>query len=240
MRYLMSIKYDGSKYYGFERLKNDPSVQKELEDALTKINKKPVEIKGAGRTDRGVHAFDQKASFDLDVKIPTEKIASAVNALLSDYIYVNYVEEVPDDFHARFNCVSKKYSYFINMGEYDPVSQDYVYNYCRKLNVGKMKKAAKYLVGMHSFEAFTAGERENYNSIIYKIHIHKNKDMLELNFFGKSFYRYMVRNIVGALIQVGEGKIEPIKIKEMLEKKKNITKYITAPANGLYLVDVDY
>ena len=239
MRYLISIKYDGSKFYGFERLKDKPSVQKEIEDALTKLNKKKVEIKGSGRTDRGVHALDQKASFDLDVDIPIERLKDAINALLNDYVYINYCEIVKDDFHARFNCIRKKYTYFINLGEYDPISQDYVYNYCRNLNVGKMKKAAKYLIGMHSYEAFTAGDRENYDSVIYHIDIKKRSDMLELSFEGKSFYRYMVRNLVGALIQVGEGKIEPIKIKEMLEKRKNITNYITAPANGLYLVDVD-
>jgi len=101
-----------------------------------------------------------------------------------------------------------------------------------------MKQASKYLLGFHSYKEFVSGERENYNSVIYKIKFYKRKDILLIRFEGKSFYRYMVRNMVGALISVGEEKMPPIYIKEMLEGKKH--NYITVPPNGLYLRNVKY
>ena len=240
MRYLAKISYDGSKYYGFQKLNNHKTVQEELETALTKINKSIVLVKGAGRTDRGVHAFNQGVSFDLNINIPVDNLKEAINSCIDKYIYVNDVYEVEDDFHARFDCLEKTYQYVINMGEYDPIDNDYIYNYCYNLNIGKMKRAAKYLIGPHSYKAFTSGERENYNSVINKITFKKKKDILLITFTGKSFYRYMIRNMVGALILVGENKKDPEIIKEMLDKSRKTTNYITAPSSGLYLVDVKY
>jgi len=101
MKYLISIKYDGSKFYGFQRLKDNNTVQKKIEEALTIINKEPVEIKGAGRTDRGVHANDQKASFVLNINIDENHLQMALNSLVKPYIYITKVETVNDDFHAR-------------------------------------------------------------------------------------------------------------------------------------------
>ena len=240
MRYLAKISYDGSKFYGFQKLNNYQTVQEELEKALTKINKSLVTVKGAGRTDRGVHAFNQGVSFTLNITIPTDNLKEAMNSLLDKSIYVNEIIEVEDNFHARFDSLEKTYEYVINLGEYDPIDNDYIYNYCRSLNIRKMKKASKYLTGMHSFEAFTSGERDNYNSIIYNIKIRKKKDILVITFRGKSFYRYMIRNMVGSLISIGEEKYEPDIIKEMLDKRRKIYNYITVPPNGLYLVDVKY
>ena len=238
MRYLASISYDGSKFYGFQKLKNHKTVQSELEKALTKINKTIVYVKGSGRTDRGVHAFNQYISFDLNVNIPTDHIKEALNSLIDPAIYVNSVIEVNDNFHARFDVKKKYYEYVINLGEYDPIDNDYIYNYCHKLNIRKMRQASKYFLGFHSYKEFVSGERENYNSVIYKIKFYKRKDILLIRFEGKSFYRYMVRNMVGALISVGEEKMPPIYIKEMLEGKKH--NYITVPPNGLYLRNVKY
>ena len=159
MRYLASVSYDGSKFYGFQRLKNKKSVQGELEKVLTHINKTIVLVKGAGRTDRGVHAIDQKIHFDLNIKIDIPHLLLAINSRLDPALRVNYIEEVSSDFHARFDCIQKKYQYIINMGEYDLFIDDYVYNYNKKLNIKNMKKASKYLLGAHSFKVFTSGER---------------------------------------------------------------------------------
>ena len=240
MKYLISISYDGSNFYGFERLKNDRSVQGEIEKVLTKIEKEPVEIRGAGRTDRYVHAYDQKAHFELKQNVPIDRLLRAINSRLPSDIRINYIKEVDDNFHARFDCTKKIYKYYINMGPYDIMKNNYLYNYNKKLNVKKMKEAAKYLLGAHSYEAFCSGERENYDSIIDKITIKKDKDILEFTFIGKSFYRYMVRNMMGALLMVGEEKIDPIKVKEMLDTRKNLLDYNTLPACGLYLMKVDY
>ncbi len=239
MKYLITIAYDGSKFFGFQRLNKGVSVQKELEDALTKINKKSVEIKGAGRTDRGVHAHGQKASFDLSIEIPSERLKNAINSLLSDYIYVKDCKTVADDFHARFNVKKKKYVYKINLGEYNPIIADYAFWCPYKLDISKMKKCGKLFLGVHDFRNFVSGERANYTAIIYDISFKKKKDILEIGFTGKSFYRYMVRNLVGAMIEVGRGKETLDKVKEMLKNKKNMSLF-TSPACGLYLEDIEY
>ena len=158
MRYLISVSYDGSKFYGFQRLNQKKTVQAELERALTKINKTDTQVKGAGRTDRGVHARDQKVHFDLSVSIPPERLVNAINSLVQPYIKVNTAEIVDDNFHARFNVTSKTYTYVINLGEFDPIKHDYLYNYNHELNIKKMENASKVLLGPHSYEAFTSGK----------------------------------------------------------------------------------
>lgn len=240
MRYLISVSYDGSKLYGFQRLNKHKTVQGELERVLTKLNKTVVVVKGAGRTDRGVHAIDQKVHFDLSINIEPDKLKTAINSRIDDAIYVNSCEIVPDDFHARFDVREKTYEYIINESEYDPLINDYAYNLNYKLNIRNMKKASKYFLGEHTFEAFTSGERENYNSAIYKIYIKRNKGYLHIRFVGRNFYRYMVRNMVGALIKIGQDKEEPIMIKEMLDTNKSKYNYTTAPASGLYLINIKY
>lgn len=239
MNYFISISYDGSKFYGFQRLKSGVSVQSTLESALTKINKGEVLVKGAGRTDRGVHAIRQGVSFSLEQNIPPERLINALNSLVRPYINVNEARLVDDSFHARFSVKSKTYTYVINMGLFDSVKNDYFYNYNRTLDIKSMKRAAKVLIGPHSYEAFTAGKRDNYNSIITSIKFVRHNDLLIITFKGKSFYRYMVRNLVGALISVGEKKTDVNELEEILFMKKK-GNFLTVPANGLYLVDVEY
>lgn len=239
MNYLITIAYDGSKFYGFQRLNELNSVQKCLEDALTKINKKEVVVKGAGRTDRGVHALGQRVSFKLDIKITEEGIKEALNSLVKPYIYVKKVEEVSDEVHARFSVKKKKYRYKINMGEYNPIITDYVYQTEYKLDIDKMKEVAELYIGIHDFHNFVAGEREDAQAIIYNIDFIWEDDILNIIFEGKSFYRYMVRNLVGMMIEVGRGKEDISKVKEMLNNSQEIYGY-TAPACGLYLESIEY
>jgi tRNA pseudouridine38-40 synthase len=240
MKYLISISYDGTNFYGFERQKNKRTIQGEIEKVLTIINKDKVEIKGAGRTDRGVHAYDQKAHFELKQNVPIERLLRAINSRLPSDIRINSIETVSDEFHARFDCIRKIYKYYINTNEYDIMKNNYLYNYNKKLNINNMIKASNYLLGAHDYEVFVSGERENYNSIIESIDIVDNKGVLEFTFTGKSFYRYMVRNLMGALLLVGEDKIKPEQVKEMLDKKQNIYHFKTVPACGLYLMKVEY
>ena len=240
MRYLISISYDGSKFNGFQRLKENNSVQALIEKALTKINKSKVEIKGAGRTDRGVHAYDQKAHFDLDVNITADGLKKALNSLVKPHVYINDCKIVSDDFHARFLVKEKKYVYKMNIGEYDPILNDYVYYEKEQLDIDLMKDAAREFIGIHNFKNFVSGERANYEAIIYDIHFKKVKNILEIEFTGKSFYRYMVRNLVGALIEVGKHKIDKEVIRKMLVKYNEKKTLLTAPACGLYLISVKY
>ena len=240
MRYLISISYDGSKFQGFQRLKENASVQKVIEDALTKINKDKVVIKGAGRTDRGVHALDQKAHFDLNINITPEGLKKALNSLVKPYIYINDCKIVDENFHARFCVKEKVYVYKINLGEYNPILKDYVNQNVNNLDIKTMKKASKVFLGVHNFKNFVSGERDNYDCIIYKIKFKVVNNILEIEFTGKSFYRYMVRNMVGALILVGCGKISIEEFKNMIDNENKDYSYLTVPANGLYLESVEY
>ena len=240
MKYFASVSYDGSKFYGFQRLEDYDTVQKELERALGIINKNYVAVKGAGRTDRGVHAYSQGVCFELNGSVPTEKLKDVINRVLNNYVHINYVEEVSDDFHPRFDAKMKKYEYVINLGEFDPIINDYVYNYNNKLDIRKMIRTSKAFIGFHSFKAFTSGARDNYNSVIYSIKFKKKNDLLYISFNGKSFYRYMVRNLVGAIILAGQEKIKHEDIKKVLLERKNVINYVTAPPNGLYLKKIEY
>ena len=239
MNFLIEISYDGSKFYGFQRLNEENSVQKCLEEALSKINKQSVVVKGAGRTDRGVHARNQAVSFKLDINIDEYGLKSALNSLLKPYIYVNEVMKVDEDFHARFSTKKKTYCYKINLGEYNPIMADYIFQCPYKLDIEKMKEVASLFLGVHDFRNFVSGEREDYTCIVYDIRFELEDDILNIIFEGKSFYRYMIRNLVGAMIEVSRGKEDISKIEEMLNSKEEMTIY-TAPACGLYLENVEY
>lgn len=239
MKYVVTISYDGSKFLGFQREKTGLSVQTVLEKSLTKIDKKEVQVKGAGRTDRGVHALGQAASFELKHDIEPERLKNALNSLVGDYIYIKDCKEVSEDFHARFSVKQKKYTYKINLGAYNPIMADYVYQCPYKLDLHKMKKCSKLFLGVHDFRNFVSGDRENYDAIIYSIQFKKVGSILEISFLGKSFYRYMVRNLVGALIEVGRGKDTIETVKEMLNVSTKKMLY-TAPSCGLYLDFVEY
>jgi len=240
MKYLISIKYDGSKFYGFQRLKEKDTVQKRLEEALTIINKEKVEIKGAGRTDKGVHANDQKASFNLNINIDEEHLKQAINSLVKPYIYITNVKKVNNDFHARFNTLKKEYVYKINMGEFNPKDYDYFLHINRKLNIKEMKKCAKLFIGVHNFKNFVSGARDNYDCIIYDINLKVRNNILEIKLIGKSFYRYMVRNLVGAMLDVESGKVTIEEIKKALSNPEQKKQFQTALPQGLYLNKIYY
>ena len=239
MNYVAKCSYDGSKFYGFQRLNEEPSVQKLLEEALSKINKQSVEIKGAGRTDKGVHANGQCFSFKLDVNIDIDGLRDGLNSLIAPYVYIKDIKEVDEDFHARFSVLKKKYIYKINLGEYDPKLNDYVYQSKYNLDINKMKEVAKLYLGVHNFHNFVSGERDNYDCIIYDISFEEKDNILNITFEGKSFYRYMVRNLVGMMIEVARGKEEISKVEEMLNSIDEMHGY-TAPACGLYLENIEY
>lgn len=239
MRYLIRFSYDGSHFNGFQRQKEYKSVQKTLEEALTIINKNFVEIKGAGRTDIGVHANGQCAHFDLNQKIPEERLLIALNSIVHPFIHVKECVRVVDDFHARFLVKRKKYIYKIWLGEYDPQKYDYYLLYNKEMDIIKLRECASILKGAHSFHNFVSGSRKEYNMIIEDIEFLERENELEIVFIGKSFYRYMVRNLVGAILDYNEGKCDIGLLKKMLEK--DFEYHLScAPARGLYLDSVFY
>ena len=242
MRYLITLSYDGSKYSGYQKQIDTKTIQGELENALSKLNNKDTSITASGRTDRGVHAISQCAHFDLDINITSDKLKMALNSMLPDDIYVKKAEEVSNDFHARFNVKSKEYIYKINVGEYNPIEKDYIYQYCSDLNIDKMCEAIKIFEGVHNFKSYVAADdvRDNYVREIISTNIEKNNNIITITFIGTGFLRYMVRNMVGSLIEVGEGKKTIADIETILSMEDRKAAGKTAPACGLYLYKVNY
>ena len=238
MRIKIIFSYDGSKFNGFQRQNNERSVQKEIEIALCNIYDVNIEIKGSGRTDAKVHAINQVAHFDVQYEV--KHLKSKLNKLLNPDIYIKKIQYVNNNFHARKSVKKKEYVYKINLASFQSSLNDYFYQPNFKLDINLMKDASKLLLGTHDFHNFVAGERDNYITTIYSITFVKIFGKLEIHFVGTGFYRYMVRNLVGALVEVGKYKIKRDVIKEMLDYP-NIPKSLpTAPGEGLYLNKIWY
>lgn len=240
MRYLIRMSYDGSKFYGFQRLNNNLSVQGELEKALSKIAKEKVEVKGAGRTDRNVHALDQCAHFDLKKEMAPSSLIKAINRYTSKYLIINDCVIVDADFHARFSVKQKTYLYKIYVGKKDAFNCDYSYQATNSISLKKLKEVAKVFVGIHDYKNFVSGTHENTVGTIFDIKVKRCHDYVLIYFTGKSFYRYMVRNIMGAMLDYNKDKVDLIEIKKMLKYPNEKKQLSTAPAEGLYLISVKY
>ena len=246
MRYFITFSYDGSKYNGYQKQPRVKTIQGEIEKALKQINAgKAVTLSASGRTDAGVHAYNQSAHFDLETNISCTKLKQALNSLIPDDIYVKNVYEAEDDFHARFNVKAKEYIYKINMGNYNPIEKDYVFQYNKKLDIPEMERALKYIEGTHDFRSFVKidEEKDDYTRTIVQtslIRDIKNVNQITISILGTGFMRYMVRNIVGMLIEIGEGKYKSEDIISIIKMKDRKQAGICAPACGLYLKDVYY
>ena len=237
MKYLITFSYNGNYFKGYQKQKNLKTVQGCLEKYLTMLNDNEVVVTSSGRTDVYVHAINAKAHFNLDYNIKT-----FLNRRLNGEIYIKDVVKVDDNFHARYDVVKKEYRYFINMGEFNSIEKDYVYQYNKKLDINKMKKASKLFIGEHDFRAFCSNEKEKINCIrnIYKIKIIKHNDKLELIFVGNGFLKHMVRNIVGILLKVGSNLLTVYEVETILEEKTRKHNTKPVPGNGLYLWNVYY
>ena len=243
MRFLIKFSYDGTAYSGYQTQPGLNTIQSKLEDALSIINNgKKTTITATGRTDKGVHALCQYGHADLSVNITEHKLKRAMNSNLPDDIHIIETKVVPDDFHARYNVKSKEYKYYINIGEYNPLDRNYVFQYNYQLNVSAMQEAIKTFIGTHDFRAFVTENKEKENCIrtITSATIEKIDNLLIITFKGDGFLRYQVRNMVGILIKVGENKISPKDVEKILESKDRTTSGKTAPPEGLYLTSVSY
>lgn len=241
MRYLMTISYDGTNFSGYQKQPNKRTVQEEIEKVLSQINNESITICASGRTDAKVHAHNQKAHFDTNKNWNLDKLKHSLNKMLPDDIFIKNIEVVENNFHARFDVKKKIYIYKININEYNPLDRNYIYQYNKTLNIDKMKEATNYLIGEHDFTSFVKlDEVKDCIRIIYNINIELENGILVFKFEGNGFLRYMIRNLVGTLITVGEEKIEPSYIKEILDSKNRKKAFLTAPAQGLYLENVFY
>ncbi len=242
MKYLIKFSYDGSNYSGFQTQKGLHTIQEEMEKALSIVNDKPTKIVSTGRTDKGVHALSQYGHADIDVEINEYKLKRALNSNLPNDIHVIQTKQVPDNFHARYDIKSKEYKYIINLGEYNPLERNYVFQYNYNLNIDAIKEGIKYFEGTHDFRAFVTENKEKENCIrtIFKTKVEEEGEKLILTFIGDGFLRYQVRNMVGYLIKIGENKVQPSNIINVLESKDRTKSGRTAPACGLYLYKVNY
>ena len=246
MRYFITFSYDGSDFSGYQKQPKKRTVQGELESVLKKINgDKEVSVVASGRTDAGVHAINQKAHFDLDSSIEKDKLLHSINSMLPSDVYVKQIEEVSDNFHARFDATGKEYIYQINMGEYNPLERKYVYQYNNKLDVVEIQRAMKYLEGTHSFKAFTKADEEKEDYVRTLSQTNLIRDLKDVNkitlvFVGTGFLRYMVRNMVGTLIEIGEGKRRSEEIIDILKSEDRKEAGKTANPEGLHLKNVFY
>ena len=239
MRYLIKFSYDGTKFHGFQRQNDVKNVQGTLERVLSDVFESDIVIKGSGRTDAGVHANGQCAHFDIDKKITKEDI-NIINRILNDEIVIKSYKLVRNDFHARHDVKKKKYIYKLNIGDFDKTKEGYCYQKRLKLDFSLMKRTMNLFVGTHDFRNFVSGPRLDYTTTIYKTKIKRKGDMVLFEFVGIGFYRYMVRHLVGAVIDVGRGKAKVSDVERMIENpllEKNLS---VVPAEGLYLVEVKY
>lgn len=243
MRYKIEFSYDGTLFNGYQVQPKLRTIQKCLEDAVSYLNgQKKTQVVSSGRTDKGVHALRQTAHFDLEENITLDKIKRGLNSNLPEDIHIISVKKVKDDFHARYYVKRKEYIYKINIGEYNPLERNYIYQYNRKLNIEKMKEAIKYFEGTHDFTSFVSSEDERENKIrtIFETNIKLKKDILEISFIADGFMKYQVRNMVGLLLDIGKERKQIEDVKKIIDKRDRKLSSKTASPAGLYLKKVWY
>lgn len=243
MRVMLKVAYDGTNYHGWQLQPNAITIESVLNDCLSELFHEDIKVIGASRTDSGVHALGNIAVFDTKSRMPAEKISYALNQRLPDDIKIQQSYQVTDDFHPRHQNSRKTYQYRILNTEFPlPTERLYAYFTYVPLNVALMQEAAAYLEGEHDFKSFCSVNTtvESTVRIIYQIQVRKENNMITIDVTGNGFLYNMVRIIAGTLIEVGKGKIEPIKIRDILDAQNREEAGPTAPANGLTLMEYRY
>lgn len=243
MRIALGIEYNGTNYHGWQIQPNLSTVQLQVESALSKIANHSVNITCAGRTDVGVHAFEQVVHFDSDAIRQTHSWFIGANNYLPPDIRVQWAKVVTNDFHARFSALSRSYRYFIYN---KPINSAHYYRkatwYPRKLNVELMHEAGQFLLGEHDFSSFrgTDCQSKSTKRCVTLLSVKRNNSMIVIDIKANAFLMHMVRNIVGVLIAIGIGKKPPIWAKEVLLACDRKVAAVTASAEGLYFMHVEY
>ena len=244
-RYKITIAYDGTNFAGFQSQPHQRTVQSVLERAVNKMSKKDefIPIFGSGRTDSGVHALGQVVHFDFPHEMSADSMLKALNSMLPLDCVVVDCEIVPDDFHARFSCRSKRYLYIATRNQKDPFACRTKGILYQDLNVEQMLDACQFLIGTHDFTTFSSSRidpRKSRIKTIKMISIEKRGQDYYFSFEGNGFLRYQVRMMTGTLIEVGKQTIAPLDVQKMLDlKDKEACRYNASP-QGLYLMEVCY
>ena len=229
---------------GWQKQPSKLNIQGTIEKAIEAITKEEVDLKASGRTDAGVHAFGQVANFTTNSNIPIEKIPIAINTNLKKSIRIIKAEEMPEKFHSRLSCKKKTYRYVINNSEYGTaIYRNLETHIPNKLDIQLMQKAVKYFEGTHDFKAFKASGTSSKNSVrtIYKAEVKEMPDKrIYIELTGNGFLYNMVRIIAGTVVEVGQGKLKPEEIPNIIKQQKRELAGKTLPARGLYLLNVEY
>lgn len=245
-RYKITIEYDGTNLLGWQKQQEGNSVQSCLETALHAFTNQHIDVFAAGRTDAGVHALAQVAHFDLDTDMELFRIREAFNAHLRDRSFpvaVIDIEKTLDSFHARFSAKGRGYIYrILNRRARTVLLENRVWHVPYPLDVEKMRAGSRHLLGHHDFSAFRGAGCQALSPIktLDKLDIIQNGDEIDFVVEARSFLYHQVRNMVGTLKMVGDGKLQPEDIKTILESKERREAGVTAPACGLYLSKVLY
>ena len=237
------IEYDGTNYCGWQIQKNGPTVQETLTKILTRITGHKITLYGAGRTDSGVHSIGQTANFLTASRLTPYQFLRAINDHLPRDIVTRSVKEVPKSFNSRYAAKSKIYRYTILNSIIPKVFNRNLYYFLPyKISIDRMKKAVRYFVGRHNFKAFAAKspQKDDCNRRIYSIKITQDTDYVYIDIKGNGFLHNMVRTIVGTLLWVSHGKIQPEDIKDIIKSEDRKKAGPTVPAKGLCLVKVNY
>lgn len=244
MKIKITIAYDGSNYAGWQVQPNGMTIQEKIEEALARIFSKRIKVIGAGRTDAGVHAKGQVAHFTID-KMP-ENLLRSLNALLPDDISILNLEEVDEDFHARFSAKEKCYTYTITTNQVQsPFEISYALHYTYPLSFDAMYDAVPHLLGKHDFSAFAndakvfQGKKDPVKTL-KEIKIETTESGFTLRFKGDGFLYKMVRNLTGLLLDIGRGKRGADEAKMILENRDRKLSAPAAPAHGLTLTSIKY
>jgi tRNA pseudouridine38-40 synthase len=240
----ITIAYDGGPFIGWQRQAEGTSIQGLIEDALRELDGREVAVVGAGRTDAGVHAFAQVASFTLARDTSPDVVVRSLNARLPQEIRVRSAEEVPASFHARFSATSKQYRYRLWTADVlNPFERAYVWHLPGRLDVAAMSEAARFVEGRHDFAAFQAvgGAPGPTERVVTLSTVTMNDEgLVTYEVEGDGFLRHMVRAIVGTLIDVGRGRRAPAWVRDVIASRDRSQAGQTAPAHGLFLVRVGY
>jgi tRNA pseudouridine38-40 synthase len=240
----ITIEYDGSAYHGWQRQAEDRTIQGEIENALMTMTGDRLAVTGSGRTDAGVHALNQTANFQCATSLTPEAFLKGLNSLLPEDIVITSCKVVPEKFHARYDVKSKVYHYRM-LNRYLPAAiyRQYAWHIRKKLDLSAMKEALCCIIGAHDFKAFEGSGSPRASSIRCILNadlVKTDNDYLVLKIEGDGFLKFMVRNIVGTLVDVGLDKITPDEFKQILVSKDRNLAGITAPAHGLFLTEVTY
>ncbi len=243
-RICLTVAYDGTNYHGWQVQNNGITIESELNRCLTDLFREPIEVIGASRTDSGVHALGNIAVFDTTSRMPAEKISYALNQRLPEDIRIQKSEQVADDWHPR-KCDSRKtYEYRIYRAQFPmPVKRLYSLFTYHELNVNWMQEAAAYLEGEHDFKSFcqTGAQVESTVRTLYSVEVEEQgENDLVIRVCGNGFLYNMVRIIVGTLLEIGQGKRDPMDIFTILEARNRSAAGPTAPAQGLTLVKYEF